>query len=112
MGFWVNFGMAQNEKNQLYGWPEVCYLRQSQNCLILRLEGRSVTITAESWIASYGCGSVMVPGKGIEPLTRCLQGSRSATELDRLNLFMCGVRSTYNGLCVEVVVMTGTDFRL
>lgn len=26
----------------------------------------------------------MVPGKGIEPLTRSLQGCRSATELDRL----------------------------
>ncbi len=25
----------------------------------------------------------MVPGKGIEPLTRSLQGCRSATELDR-----------------------------
>ncbi len=26
---------------------------------------------------------VLVPGKGIEPLTRSLQGCRSATELDR-----------------------------
>lgn len=29
-------------------------------------------------------GWVLVPGKGIEPLTRSLQGYRSATELDRL----------------------------
>lgn len=27
----------------------------------------------------------LVPGKGIEPLAHCLQGNRSATELDRLN---------------------------
>ena len=27
---------------------------------------------------------ILVPGKGIEPLTRSLQGCRSATELDRL----------------------------
>ena len=30
-------------------------------------------------------GWVLVPGKGIEPLTHCLQGNRSATELDRLD---------------------------